>query len=102
VPSKRHGRGRSQSSCQCILVSSIVRLYAGNERRESTPYTVIMTLAFLYQLSKGLSPFFVVVSAMSALPAMKSSCRYVRAKRPVIDVYMGSMTSKSVGKRISK
>jgi hypothetical protein len=65
-------------------------------------YTVIMTLAFLYQLNSGLSPFFVLVSAMFALPAMKSSCRYVRAKRPVIAVYMGSMTSKSVGKRMSK
>lgn len=65
-------------------------------------YTVIITLAFLYQLSSGLSPFFVLVSAMSALPAMKSSCRYVRAKRPVIAVYIGSMTSKSVGKRMSK
>jgi hypothetical protein len=65
-------------------------------------YTVIITLAFLYQLSSGLSPFFVLVSAMSALPAIKSSCRYVRAKRPVIAVYIGSMTSKSVGKRMSK
>jgi hypothetical protein len=61
-----------------------------------------MTLAFLYQLNSGLSPFFVVVSAISALPAMKSSCRYVRAKRPVMAVYIGSMTSKSVGKRMSK
>jgi len=61
-----------------------------------------MTLAFLYQLSSGLSPFFVVVSAISARPAMKSSWRYVRAKRPVMAVYMGSMTAKSVGKRISK
>jgi hypothetical protein len=67
-----------------------------------TFYTVIITLAFLYQLSNGLSPFFVVVSAISALPAMKSSCKYVRAKRPVIVVYIGSMTSKSVGKRMSK
>jgi hypothetical protein len=65
-------------------------------------YTVIMTLAFLYQLSSGLSPFFVFVSAISALPAIKSSCRYVRAKRPVMAVYMGSITSKSVGKRMSK
>ena len=65
-------------------------------------YKVIMTLAFLYQLKSGLSPFFVLVSAISALPAMKSSCRYVRAKRPVIAVYMGSITSKSVGKRMSK
>jgi hypothetical protein len=65
-------------------------------------HTVIITLAFLYQLSSGLSPFFVLVSAMSALPAIKSSCRYVRAKRPVIAVYIGSMTSKSVGKRMSK
>jgi hypothetical protein len=38
-------------------------------------YTVIMTLAFLYQLNSGLSPFFVVVSAMLARPAIKSSCR---------------------------
>lgn len=65
-------------------------------------YTVIMTLAFLYQLSSGLSPFLVLVSATSARPAMKSSCRYVRAKRPVMAVYMGSITSKSVGNRISK
>lgn len=65
-------------------------------------YTVIMTLAFLYQLNSGLSPFLVLVSATSARPAMKSSCRYVRAKRPVIAVYIGSITSKSVGKSISK
>jgi hypothetical protein len=65
-------------------------------------YTVIMTLAFLYQLSSGLSPFFVFVSAIFALPAIKSSCRYVRAKRPVMAVYIGSITSKSVGKRMSK
>jgi len=38
-------------------------------------YIVIMTLAFLYQLNKGLSPFLVLVSAISALPAIKSSCR---------------------------
>lgn len=65
-------------------------------------YIVIMTLAFLYQVTSGLSPFFVLVSAMSALPAMKSSCVYVRANLPVMAVYMGSMTSKSVGKRMSK
>lgn len=65
-------------------------------------YMVIMTLAFLYQVTNGLSPFFVLVSAMSALPAMKSSCVYVRANLPVMAVYMGSMTSKSVGKRMSK
>lgn len=65
-------------------------------------YRVIITLAFLYQLNSGLSPFFVLVSAISALPAMKSSCKYVRAKRPVMAVYMGSTTWKSVGKRMSK
>ena len=65
-------------------------------------YRVIITLAFLYQPNSGLSPFFVLVSAISALPAIKSSCRYVRAKRPVIAVYIGSITSKSVGKRMSK
>jgi hypothetical protein len=61
-----------------------------------------MTLAFLYQLSSGFSPFFVCVSSRSALPDMKSSCEYVRANRPVIAVYMGSITPKSVGKRMSK
>lgn len=66
------------------------------------PYIVIMTLAFLYQLTSGLSPFLALVSAISALPAMKSSCVYVRANLPVMAVYMGSMTSKSVGKRMSK
>lgn len=65
-------------------------------------YIVIMTLAFLYQLTSGLSPFFVLVSAMSALPAIKSSCVYVRANLPVMAEYMGSMTSKSVGNRMSK
>lgn len=65
-------------------------------------YMVIMTLAFLYQVTSGLSPFFVLVSAISALPAMNSSCVYVRANLPVMAEYMGSMTSKSVGKRMSK
>jgi hypothetical protein len=39
---------------------------------------------------------------MSALPAMKSSCEYVRANLPVMAVYMGSMTLKSVGNKMSK
>lgn len=65
-------------------------------------YTVIITLAFLYQLNKGFSPLRVCVSSRSALPDMKSSCEYVRANRPVIAVYIGSITSKSVGKRMSK
>src|SRR5690242_2425140 len=65
-------------------------------------YIVIMMLAFLYQVTSGLSPFFVLVSAMSALPAIKSSCVYVRANLPVMAEYMGSMTSKSVGKSMSK
>jgi hypothetical protein len=63
---------------------------------------VIITLAFLYQLKSGFSPFFVCVSSISALPAMKSLCEYVRANLPVMAVYMGSTTSKSVGKRMSK
>jgi hypothetical protein len=65
-------------------------------------YNVIMTLAFLYQLSSGFSPFFVCVSSISALLAIKYSCEYVFANLPVMEVYKGSMTSKSVGKRISK
>jgi hypothetical protein len=61
-----------------------------------------MKFAFLYQLSNGFSPFFVCVSAMSALPAIKSSCEYVRANLPVMAVYIGSTTSQSVGKSMSK
>jgi hypothetical protein len=92
----------SVTPCICGQILFFMPLSQEQAPPLSSSYTVIITLAFLYQLSNGLSPFFVVVSAMSALPAMKSSCRYVRAKRPVIAVYMGSMTSKLVGNRMSK
>lgn len=68
----------------------------------NTSYTVVMTLAFLYQVNSGFSPLFVSVPSTSAHLCKNSSCERTRVSLPVSAWYTFSMTVKSVGKRISK
>ena len=65
-------------------------------------YTVIRTLAFLYQLKSGFSPFFVSVSSTYAHLFKKSSCDMTFVSLPVTARYISSITVKSVGNNISK
>lgn len=64
-------------------------------------YTELITLAFLYQFSIGLSPDIVSVSSKHAQPLKNSSCFITRVSFPVNALYMSSITAKSVGNRIS-
>ena len=50
---------------------------------ETLSYNVVMTLAFLYQLSMGFSLLRVVVSSMNAHRRRNSSCDATRVSFPV-------------------
>jgi hypothetical protein len=65
-------------------------------------HTVLRTLAFLYHVNNGFSPFRVSVSSTYAQRSMKSSWLVTDVSLPVMARYMSSMTLKSVGKKMSK
>lgn len=65
-------------------------------------HTVVRTLAFLYQVNRGFSPFFVSVSSKYAHLLKNSSCESTLVSLPVMALYMSSITWKSVGNRMSK
>lgn len=66
------------------------------------PHTVLRTLAFLYHVNNGFSPFRVSVSSTYAQRSMKSSWLVTDVNLPVMARYMSSITLKSVGKKMSK
>lgn len=63
-------------------IASFSSIY--NEVAFFPSYTVIITLAFLYQLNKGFSPFLVCVSSTYAHLLKKSSCFITRVSFPVM------------------
>ena len=97
---------------ECIIISQICysKHMAVNKpwhcqkvnHTSEVSYTVIITLAFLYQLSSGFSPFFVCVSVTYAHLLIKSSWLESLVSLPVIARYTSSIMLKSVGKNMSK
>jgi hypothetical protein len=75
----------------------------GSSRNKAqTFYTELSIDTFLYHPSRGFSPHLVSVSSRYAHRLIKSSCLMTRVSFPVSALYISSITSKSVGKRMSK